>query len=79
MKDSLLWLSNFLFFPHELFPPMCFFLYFFELRTFHGLLKLNEMKGISLKGLQLVVLLNEHMGHLVCDVVVVKDVCMLEG
>lgn len=37
------------------------------------------MKGVSLKALQHVVLLNEHMGHLVCDVVMVKDVCMLKG
>lgn len=37
------------------------------------------MKVLSLKALQNVVLLNEHMGHLVPDVPVVHDVCVLKG
>lgn len=37
------------------------------------------MKGVSSNALQHVVLLNEHMGHLVCDVSMVKDVRMLSG
>lgn len=43
-----------------------FFLFIFQFWTFQGVLKLNEMKGVSLKALQHVVLLNEHVGNLVC-------------
>lgn len=77
---------SFLFFFPELFPPACFLLYcvlfFFFFSSEHFkvfFFKLKETKGVSLKAFQHIVLPNEHMGHLLCDVSMVKDVCMLKG
>lgn len=77
---------SFLFFFPELFPPACFLLYcvfvFFFFSSEHFkvfFFKLKETKGVSLKAFQHIVLPNEHMGHLLCDVSMVKDICMLKG